>query len=225
MYANRYRSGQFDPKSLSLSVGVVGGLIAAGMLLGTTVITIIERKKPPLITYTVPSPKTPPPVPKPMLPVEAKVRTPTVIEPRVPVPTQTEQPQFSAPEAGPFVDAGVLLGTGSATTIDPPKPIPTPAPVLTRADVDPRYRRDFQPIYPAAEQRAGTEGVVTLRVLIGADGRVRQVERLASPSDAFWRATEARALSKWRFNPATRDGVPYESWKTMTVRFRIADEG
>ncbi|MDB5695678.1 MAG: energy transducer TonB [Sphingomonas bacterium] len=222
MYANRYQSGKLDPASLSLSVSIVGGLIAAALLAGT-VITEIDKADPPLQTYTVP-PETPPPPPhpKPKPEVEPKARTPVVVEPRVPVPTQTEQPVFKPADPVATFEPGIIEGTGSAV-IEPPKPVPTPA-VLTGAGVDPRYARDFQPIYPATEQRAGNEGVVTLRVLIGSDGRVRQVERLTAPSDAFWRATESRALTKWRFTPATRDGVAYESWKTMTVRFRIDGE-
>ena len=218
MYAQRYQSGKLNPGSLGLSLGIVGGLVAAGMLSSTVIKTVIA---PDDVLELVPvAPVTPPPPERKLKPeVETKVVTPTVIEPRVPVPTQTEQPIFRETPPGPVIDAGAIEGTGSAV-IDPPKP---PPPVLTRADIDARYARDFQPIYPPAEQRAGTEGVVSLRVLIGVDGRVKQVEKLASPSDSFWRVTEQRALSKWRFTPATRDGVPYETWKTMTVRFDIAE--
>ena len=34
-------------------------------------------------------------------------------------------------------------------------------------------------------------------------------------------ASIAHALAKWRFKPATRGGVPEESWKIMTVRFTL----
>ena len=95
--------------------------------------------------------------------------------------------------------------------------------MLTPAGIDDHYANAFQPPYPAAEQRAGQEGVVTVRVLIGVDGRVRQVEQVAAASDAFWRVTERQALGRWRFRPATRDGVPVEQWKTMTVRFRLQE--
>ncbi len=58
-------------------------------------------------------------------------------------------------------------------------------------------------------------------MLIGTDGRVKRAERVSAASDAFWAATERRALDKWRFRPATRDGVPVEAWRTMTVRFEL----
>jgi protein TonB len=62
---------------------------------------------------------------------------------------------------------------------------------------------------------------VTIRVLIGTDGRVKAVEKVRTASDAFFRATESQALRHWRFKPATLDGKPVESSKVMTVHFRL----
>lgn len=95
------------------------------------------------------------------------------------------------------------------------------APILTAVSIDPRYMRDFQPDYPPAMQRAQEEGKVTVRVSIGADGRVISVEKLFATSDAFWEAARKQALAKWRFRAATRDGVPVESEKVLTVRFTL----
>jgi protein TonB len=216
MSAGRYRSGQLNPGSLGLSVSIVGGLIAAGML-STTVIETFVPPDTPLTVYPV-TPEPPPPPERKLKPeVKTQAPVPTAPDPIVTTPTEIVRPPVAPPLPGPVITAGTDEGTG-AVVIDPPKPAP---PVLTGADVDPRYAGDFQPLYPPAEQRAGNEGVVTLRVLIGVDGRVREVERITSPSEAFWRVTEQRARAKWRFKPATRDGVPYESWKTMTVRFRM----
>lgn len=80
---------------------------------------------------------------------------------------------------------------------------------------------ELQPPYPASEQRAENEGSVTVRILIGTDGRVKSVEKVRGASDAFFRATEQQALRHWRFKPATVDGRPVESRKVMTVHFRL----
>jgi protein TonB len=69
----------------------------------------------------------------------------------------------------------------------------------------------------------GNPGKVTVRVLIGTDGRVKQVEPVTATSDAFFRATRDQALRRWRFRPGTRDGVPQEAWRTMSVTFVMAD--
>ena len=216
MYADRYGPKPINRGSLTLSTSIVGGLVATAMLSPTIIEHVAPEKV--LKGYIVPPPSPPPPpvaqrqLPK-ANPLETHVVRPEPIVPTVP----TEATFTTVREPGP--PPPMEMGTGEviAPVIDPPKP----PPVLTGAEPDARV--DFQPIYPGEERRAGREGVVTLRVLIGVDGRVRQVERVTAASDAFWRATEQRALGKWRFRPATRDGVPYEIWKTMTVRFRLEE--
>ena len=106
---------------------------------------------------------------------------------------------------------------GGAGTVIPE--VTKPQPVMVGPNIDPRYAGYFQPAYPADEIRAGNAGRVTVRVLIGVDGRVKDIEKVSAASDSFWDATRRQALSKWRFKPATRDGVPYETWKTMNVSF------
>ena len=106
--------------------------------------------------------------------------------------------------------------------IEPVAPIkPVLAPVLKAARPDPRYAARLQPDYPPSRAREDMEGSVTVRVRIGTDGRVTAFEVLRSDHEDFARVTEEAALRKWRFIPATRDGEAVESWKEMTVRFRI----
>ena len=100
---------------------------------------------------------------------------------------------------------------------DPPPHVP----VLTEPRVDPRFAEALQPPYPPTMQRMGREGRVSVRVLVGADGRVKAVTLISSSDDAFFAATERQALRYWRFKPATRDGVAIESWRTMAVRFEM----
>lgn len=96
-----------------------------------------------------------------------------------------------------------------------------PTPIFKAALRDPRFARDFQPDYPVGKLRLEIEGSVTVRILVGTDGRVRQVQILNATDPDFARATEKQALRAWRFKPATRDGVPVEDWQTLTVRFDI----
>lgn len=102
--------------------------------------------------------------------------------------------------------------------VDPPKP---PEPVIIGPQPDPRYAGDYQPPYPPQLLRTGVEGKAVVKVLIGADGRVKQVAIVSADDPLFADAAERQALRKWRFRPATRDGAAIESWKTMTVRFQI----
>lgn len=101
----------------------------------------------------------------------------------------------------------------------PPKP-PLPRPVIrVAAQFD--SGSTLQPPYPVAEERAEREGQVQVRVTIGPDGRVASIERVSATSDAFWRATERHARSRWRFKPATEDGRPVQSSKVLTIYFRL----
>ena len=95
--------------------------------------------------------------------------------------------------------------------------------VFSAARINPGYANALQPLYPPGMIRAEMEGFATVRVLIGTDGRVKQVEAVKASDTAFLDATRKQALSKWRFLPATRDGEPVESWREMTVRFQLPD--
>lgn len=223
MYADRYHAKKVSPGSLTMSVGIVGGLLALA-LASNTVVEVARGDRPFEMFAVPPEPAPPPPDPAPPKAQQQAKAKPRIDQPVQIVPsTKPSETYYAPPVPGPVIEPGIPDGVGAgAAVFDPPKP---PPPVLTTAEVDGRYARDFQPVYPTAERRAGNEGVVTLKVLIGVDGRVRQVQQMAAASDEFWRVTERQALGRWRFKPATRDGIPVESWRTMTVRFKLNEEG
>lgn len=215
MYADRYGRAPMRPGSLAAAVAINGALIAALLFSAPE---ILKPPETPFEGYPV-NADPPPPLPKPEQRVErAKAPVtdplPFIPNPRIDLPLPPVNPEIGTIDPPPIPsDPG--SGTEPRVTVDPPRP----APVLVDAAPDPRYARDFQPDYPPSERRAGNEGKVTVRLLVGADGRVKEVQRLTAASDAFFDATRRQALARWRFRPATRDGVPHESWRTMTVRF------
>ena len=125
----------------------------------------------------------------------------------------------SGAETG-FASPGDLSGAGSGTTIETTIQLP---PIFKPAQINPRFTSALQPNYPPGMIREEREGVVTVRVLIGTDGRVKALEAIRADEAAFLEATRKQAVSKWRFLPATRDGAPIESWREMTVRFQLPD--
>lgn len=151
-----------------------------------------------------------------------KVETPA----KLPTDIFVEKPVIDIevlPPVGPPIETTDIPspgGTGTADTGLPKvEPTPPPEPVRIEARID--SRSALQPPYPASEQRAGAEGLVSIRVVIGPDGRVKAVEKVKATSDAFYQATLRHALRNWRFTPATVDGRPVESRKVMTVRFEM----
>lgn len=217
MYADRNAPRRLNRGSLGLSVAIVGGLMTVAMVSNTVIRT--PPHKPPLPVWNVDpvKPLPPEPLPRPAPPRLAP-STPSV-DSIVKAPVAPDKPYVSPPEPGYF-DPGATDGDGAGPLVEPVKP---PPPVFTGTEIDPRHARDFQPMYPPAEQRAGRDGVVTLKVLVGVDGRVVRAEQVTATSDEFWRVTLKQALGRWQFRPATRDGVPVEAWRTMTVRFTLRE--
>jgi periplasmic protein TonB len=211
-------TGFFEQKSVrpggfALVVGMHAAVFAGLVLIRTTIahpdrpITEIFNVVPPRPT------EEPPPEPRDQAP------QPTVLDVPPPI-VRTESQQ------GPIVverDPPILppvSGSGTQIALNDVPDLPPP-PVRVEAQFDPRFAADVQPPYPPAEESAQRGGRVRIRLTIGADGRVKAIDRLTATSDAFWRATERHARARWRFRPATLDGRPVESIKTMTITFQI----
>ena len=216
MYADRFaQPRKFSPSSLAIAVALNGALVA-GLILSvpefkTKVVTVLTATNIP-----IDQPPPPKPIPQPQPRITHRPTTAPQIDHVIPLVDTPRGPSVVLPPPPP------PFASGTDTTIDRIIAPPAKPPVLIDATIDQRYAREFQPVYPAGEQRLGNEGKVMIRVLVGTDGRVKQVERVSAPSEAFWQTTERQALSRWRLRPATRDGVPVEAWRTMTVRFEIA---
>lgn len=200
-----------------LGMGVIVAAHAAAigaLMLAKAPIVIIPPEAIELIDIT-PDPLPPKPVEPPPAPRDTPLTRETVTVPTPTVPTPSDETTFVVPPLKPPVG-----NPGSGMGVIELSPPPVPMPVLTDASLDTRFADQFQPPYPPGKQRLGEEGKAVLRVLIGADGRVKKVEHV-SGDEAFLEVSERQALRRWRFRPATRDGVPVETWKTMTVRFEM----
>lgn len=173
---------------------------------------VVEKKFKTLIAYPVPDTKPPEPVPPEQKPAEGAAES-RIRKVEREVPVTAAEP----------VDVVIVNDPVVPPLDDRPaaRPEPIRQPVLAEAVVDPRYADAFQPPYPPAMARQEVDGRVVVRVLIGTDGRVRAVELVSATDAAFFEATRRQALRAWRFKPATRDGVPVETWRTMTVRFEM----
>jgi protein TonB len=77
-------------------------------------------------------------------------------------------------------------------------PVPQDAFLVTQM---PRVRKEFRAPYPRGARARGVEGVVRLKILIDADGRVRSVKLLSGP-DPELNAAATEALWKFEFEAA-----------------------
>lgn len=86
------------------------------------------------------------------------------------------------------------------------------------------YLRNPEPPYPAASRRLGEQGMVQLRVLVGADGRAANVEVHRSSGFPRLDQTAAAAVREWRFVPAKRGDKPIEASVIVPIVFKLQPE-
>jgi len=216
-----YAAKRASPASLTIVILLHGAAIT-GLALSKTTFSPPDK---PLRTEIRFVPIEPPPPSEPIPnPADPRQRAPSQVTVRDPiVRLPTDRTDFTAT---PTVDPPRPRDLPGPTVVpEPAEPVtpPRPDPVRIEAQMDALSR--LQPPYPASEERAGAEGSVAIRVVIGPDGRVRSTAKVRATSDAFYQATERHALRNWRFKPATVDGRPVESRRVVHVKFQLDGEG
>lgn len=167
---------------------------------------LLEETKP-----DIPPPPPPPPSPTPP-PKNLPPPTPQAYVPPVDVPMVSAAPPANA------------IAAVSATPQPPTPPAPS-APAVkaeaVRTSAVVNSANCEKPDYPSASRRMEEEGTVSLRFLIGPDGKVVQSE--VEKTSGFKRLDEAAraGLSKCSFKPATVDGKPEQAWASMKYTWRL----
>ncbi|WP_233246893.1 MULTISPECIES: energy transducer TonB [Limnohabitans] len=136
----------------------------------------------------------PPPAPAPKTPPpKTPAPPPPAPTSTAPAITQTATPPAAAP-AAPAIRTGAVIQPGAHCA---------------------------KPDYPSASRRMEEEGTVTLKFLIGVDGKVIQAD--IEKTSGFNRLDEAarNALSKCQFRPGTVDGKPEQSWASIKYTWRL----
>ena len=86
-------------------------------------------------------------------------------------------------------------------------------------DQPPRYLRTVPPQYPYLAKRDGVEGKVLLRFVVDLEGMVRDAEVVkAEPAGVFEEAA-LKAIERYRFRPAVKDGKTVMCNAAMTIAF------
>lgn len=127
----------------------------------------------------------------------------------------------------------------AATSARPAAPTPTPAPPAAsdgptepatsgavaeapgRSVREARQIVDVKPGYPSAARQRRVEGWVELELGVGADGRVFDVQVIASEPARIFDREAMRAAQRWRFEPRMEDGVAVASRVRKKLSFRL----
>jgi protein TonB len=171
------------------------------------------------------------PRPQPMgTPAPVKVTLVPVTHPQVPSPelrlieVDTLDSPLPGPDPAPS-SAQLLRPTGSANGGGEGYP-------TSMGDKGLKVVRRVAPVYPRDSALRGEAGLVQLRTLVDARGRVTQVQLVHSSGFKSLDTAAVRAVGKWRFEPQVQDGRPVSAWTAVNLRMstyqqsycRIRDE-
>ena len=121
--------------------------------------------------------------------------------------------------------AGVLLLGGFLVA---PKPAPADGKTEEAAPADtkpPVPVQTVQPEYPKAARAEKAEGMVVVKLLVGADGTPKKAGIQESSGRQDFDKAALLALGQWRFQPATRDGEAVEMEIAVPIRFALDGDG
>lgn len=170
------------------------------------------------------------PPPQSLLAAVLQPPPPAVPAPQVPVLRAARQ--VVALELHVAIAHPLPIATTALPMITPVAPVHAPTASSTLAanaegasgdsDATIAYETATPPSYPIQALRAGIQGIVLLKVLVGVGGKPLQVViARSSGSRLLDDAARAHVLAAWRFHPAIRDGHAIEAWALVPVRFDL----
>lgn len=80
--------------------------------------------------------------------------------------------------------------------------------------------RKVTPVYPTEAKRAGIQGAVLLRVTIGEDGAVQDLDVMSGPPELVQSASDA--VRQWLYQPTLLNGQPITVETTVEVNYTLA---
>lgn len=86
----------------------------------------------------------------------------------------------------------------------------------------PQIVRQVVPEYPDMARRAGLEGVVWVKILVGKDGKPIKVAIVKSSTEIF-NEPSLEAARSFLFTPAVMNNGPVKVWVSVPFRFKLRD--
>jgi periplasmic protein TonB len=162
------------------------------------------------------------------------IRAPSILAPPVPsIPPEMLSASFDVPRgvANGFDDGdpdgmpggspgGVLGGVPGGIVGGEVGGSGSALPRFPKPDIGPSPIRMPQPSYTRDAIRDKVEGAVVLRVIIDEQGKVEVLKVLRSVPELDEEAIRV-VESRWRFQPATKNGRPVPTLSDLVVRFHL----
>lgn len=194
-------------RSIAMALALSLNLAVALLALRPEAVSILHAVPPPSLLVTIVQPP-PPPVPPANIPV-----------------LRTAEHVFA-----PILHAAIATPLPSIAPVTSPIQLPSAAPVSSAtglnaardSDATIAYETASPPAYPLQALRAGIQGTVILKVLVGPTGQPLAIEiERSSGSRVLDDAARRHVMAAWRFHPAIRDGHAIEAWALVPVRFSL----
>jgi len=138
-----------------------------------------------------------------------------------------EQPAEAVEAPSEFARAELVDNASSGTAFTQPEDGAAP-----QSDADefskgiqglPRMSAGVRPVYPLGARHRGEQGNVTVRVQVGADGRVKGAAIARSSDHLELDQAALKAIRRTRFIPGRKNGVPVKSESLITFRFQLVN--
>ncbi len=149
---------------------------------------------------------------------------PPPVQKEIPKPKQEARPDFAPELSRPSIAAPDPLAI--SVKIDPA--LFSSGPVrgdfvfnATDLDTPPHAAVRTNPVYPYKARQRNIEGFVEVKFLVGADGRISDVEIVDSQPAGLFDAAVLKTVPQWKFRPGVLDGRQVPSWVVTTVEFRL----
>ncbi|MGH8617296.1 MAG: TonB family protein [Burkholderiales bacterium] len=174
-----------------------------------------------------------------MAPIMINLIGPPKVEVAPPKPDPVKTRPVEKQRVQPVEPAPLITAPAAAASNTAPAPAPetikpqdsgtpaagnlpaTPPPAIVPPRFDAAYLRNPKPVYPPAAKLAREEGLIVLRVLVGADGEAEKVELRTSSGSARLDESALEAVRKWKFVPARQGNVPLAMWVNVPVSFGL----
>jgi TonB family protein len=111
----------------------------------------------------------------------------------------------------PGADASLMIVPFGPPAVGDSAPPASPTPVYQPS-----------PEYPAEALKAGLEGIVWVKGLVGIEGEMSQLEVVTTDCEACgFEDAALKTAKQYKFEPALSDGQPVTSWVSFKIEFRL----
>ena len=131
------------------------------------------------------------------------------------IATQAEMSDALAP----ITASDMMGGSGDSLVVDTSDHTPAPGEFVPFDEL-PVLLSVQPPVYPEMVREAGIDGTVTVQVLVGKDGKVKQAQAIDGPEPL--RASGVASARTAIFKPALQGTSPVEVWVMIPVTFQIS---